>query len=346
MVSPPLKKSSSTPKAEESTGPPPIVESLWTRRRVLRTLFCSSAALGLNLRSTAFAASDAIAPTTGLSYLAIGDFGSQSAAQFAVAEGLKTYASKLPLPANGLLLLGDNFYKKMEGGLNSPRWQTGFEQMYPVGSFPNPCPAVLGNHDYRDNVGGEKVQLAYARQPGTRWTMPAKWYRQDTPLVTFLFLDTNVPSVTSAALTAEEAKEQWQWLETELQKPRAPWTIVAGHHPVYSNGKHGDIPTLVKQLGPLLQRHGVALYLCGHDHDLQHLELEGLKTSFVISGGGGARVREGTVSDEVRGPYSQPVYGFTHLEMAPEQMVVRHFDANGKALHAFRKLPDFSFAVI
>lgn len=324
---------------------PIISEPMWTRRRVLRTLFCSSAALGLNLRSPVQAA-EVLMPTGGVSYLAIGDFGSQSAAQFAVAKGLAAYAGKLTLPANGLLLLGDNFYKKMEGGLNSPRWRTGFEDMYPVEVFPNPCPAVLGNHDYTDNAGGQEVQLAYARKPGTRWTMPAKWYRQDFPLVTFLFLDTNVPSVTSNALTPQEAEEQWRWLEMELQKPRAPWTIVVGHHPVYSNGRHGDNVTLVKQLAPLLDQYGVALYLCGHDHDLQHLELEGLKTSFVISGGGGARVREGKVSEEVRGPYSQPVYGFTHLEIAAKEMVVRHFDANGKALHAFRKLPDFSFAVI
>jgi tartrate-resistant acid phosphatase type 5 len=52
------------------------------------------------------------------------------------------------------------------------------------------------------------------------------------------------------------------------------------------------------------------------------------------------------VSEEVRGPYSQSVYGFTHLEIAAGQLVLRHFDANGKLLHGFRKLPDFSFAPI
>ncbi len=321
------------------------MDPLWTRRRVLRTLFCSSALLGLNLRSPLFA-EDAIPSAADLHYLMIGDFGSQSSAQFAVADGLKKYVAQMALPPNGLLLLGDNFYQAMEGGLNSPRWQTGFENMYPVESFPNSCPAVLGNHDYTDNKDGQKTQLAYARKPGTRWTMPARWYRQDSALVTFLFIDTNVPKVTKNALTDEEANEQWQWLEAELQKPRAPWTICAGHHPVYSNGKHGDTGTLERDLAPLLQKYGVALYLAGHDHDLQHLELENLKTSFVISGGGGARVREGTVSEKERGPYSQPVYGFTHLQVEEKQLVVRHIDANGKQLHAFRKLPDFSFAVI
>lgn len=339
----PLKKSSNTPDVLAS--PLNNQPALWTRRRVLRTLFCSSALLGLNVRAAgppeAFAVSSSAAH-----WLAIGDFGSQSPAQFAVSSGMARYVDQSGLQADGLLLLGDNFYKKMEGGVDSPRWQTGFEEMYPVGLFPGPCPAVLGNHDYSDNKGGQDVQMAYARKPGTRWTMPAKWYRKDYAQVTFLFLDTNVPSVTSNALTADEAAAQWQWLEAELQKPRARWTICVGHHPVYSNGKHGDTRALIDNLGPLLQKYGVALYLCGHDHDLQHLELETLKTSFVLSGGGGARVREGKIPESQRGPFSETAYGFTHLQIDADHLTVRHFDPNGKQLHAFRKLPDFSFALI
>lgn len=343
MVSRPLKKSSSTPDAWASSQS--HLSTLWTRRRVLRTLFCSSALLGMNLHASSQGASTDLSPAD-LHWLAIGDFGSQSAAQFAVAAGMAQYVNQTGLQPNGLLLLGDNFYKKMEGGVESSRWKTGFEEMYPVGLFPGPCPAVLGNHDYSDNKGGEDVQLAYARRPSTRWTMPAKWYRKDTPLVTFLFLDTNIPSVTNDALTKDETSAQWQWLETELQKPRAPWTICVGHHPVYSNGKHGDTPALVEKLSPLLQKYDVALYLCGHDHDLQHLELEGLKTSHVLSGGGGARVREGKVPESERGPFSETVYGFTHLQASGEHLTIRHFDPNGRQLHAFRKLPDFSFTLI
>ncbi len=341
MVSRPLKKSSNTPDRRIAAQPH---SSLWTRRRVLRTLFCSSALFGLNLRATG--AQPVTTSSSDLHWLAIGDFGSQSAAQFSVAAGMARYINQTGLQPHGLLLLGDNFYKKMEGGVNSLRWKTGFENMYPVGLFPGPCPAVLGNHDYSDNPGGQDVQLAYARKTGTRWTMPAKWYRQDFPLVTFLFLDTNIPGVTNNALTASEAGEQWQWLESELRKPRAPWTICVGHHPVYSNGKHGDTPALVEKLGPVLQKHNVAVYLCGHDHDLQHLELESLKTSFVLSGGGGARVREGKIPENERGPFSEAVYGFTHLQVGRDQLIIRHFDPNGRQLHAFRKLPDFSFALI
>jgi len=158
---------------------------------------------------------------------------------------MAAYVERLNLKPEMLLMLGDNFYSKMEGGLKSPRWQTGFEDMYPASSFPGICPAVLGNHDYHDNAGGEQVQLAYARQGGSRWTMPAKWYREDLGgLAMFLFLDTNLRSVSATSknkdgkvvekncLTADEETAQWSWLKEQLASKRGTYTIVVGHHPV------------------------------------------------------------------------------------------------------------------
>ena len=94
--------------------------------------------------------------------------------------------------------------------------------------------------------------------------------------------------------------------------------------------------SLDEVLGPLLEQHGVHAYFCGHDHDLQHMELENLRTSFVLSGGGGARLYE---SDEAprAGSTVLDVHGFTHLSIAGETMTIRHIDPNGKIVHAFTK---------
>jgi tartrate-resistant acid phosphatase type 5 len=247
----------------------------------------------------------------------------------------------------------------MEGGLESERWRTGFEEMYPASSFPGPAHVILGNHDYHDNAGGEKVQLAYGRhRPGTRWTLPAKWHRADlgpaeAPLATLLFLDSNFPKVSGGkdkktgkdrgCLTEAEVAEQQAWLERQLAGPRAPMTLVAGHHPLYSNGSHGDTPALIEAWGGLLEKHGVQAYLCGHDHDLQHLEIDGLKTSFVLSGGGGAKVR--AMKSDRKVPYANPVYGFTHVEISAGQFLFRHIGVDGKQLHAFTKTADGKMTV-
>ena len=202
-----------------------------TRRRTLQTLFCSSVAMALNLTRRSAAAVEA----DGMHFLAIGDFGTGGKDQQTVAKAMQDFIAKNSLRPEGLLLLGDNFYgpanpkpkkdgKSVAGEpapftVESARWQREIEDMYPQSSFGCPMFAVLGNHDYHDNKGGENTQLAYAKKPGVRWRLPAKWYRQDFgPLLTVLFLDTNLREVSGrdsktkkysrASLTEEEGAAQ------------------------------------------------------------------------------------------------------------------------------------------
>jgi hypothetical protein len=273
--------------------------------------------------------------------------------QDAVAHGLQHYLARERLKTEGMWLLGDNFYKPMEKGVDSPRWKTGFEQMYPASDLPGPCWAILGNHDYHDNVDGDLVQLAYKKKnPKTRWNMPDRYYRVDwpteKPLITFLAIDTNWREINEPLhkasigkkdhwwISDEERQNQTAWLDAELEKPRvAPFLFVMGHHPLYTNGVHGDTKQLVEQLGPLFQKHNVDFYCCGHDHDLQHLELEGLKTTFIVSGAGGARITD--IKERHDGVFARSVYGFSHLQVNAERVLLRHLDANGNVLHSFTR---------
>lgn len=319
-----------------------------SRRRLIKTLFCSSAAMGLNLRAEEiFSATPA--SSSALDLLALGDFGTSDESQKQLAQTLAGYATTMKNKAQGMLLLGDNFYYPMPGGFLAPRWKTDFSDMYPASIFPFPCWAILGNHDYHDTPGNEKIQLGYSafREHKTRWTMPGKYYRLDLPakkpLVTFLMIDTDWESINNRIhgdqvacwMSAEEKAAQMLWLEAQLTSKRAPFTVVVGHHPVYSDGSHGDTPELVQELGPILEKHAVHFYLCGHDHDLQHLELENLKTSFVISGGGGAPVCKNT--EARKGSVIKATHGFSHLFISEKRLHVRHIDSLGKVCHAFSK---------
>ncbi len=295
------------------------------------------------------------APSTeGVNFLCLGDFGTGGVDQKKVAGAMSKFVSDSGIRPKALLMLGDNFYglDRASGGFstNSPRWKNEIEEMYPASLFPGPMHAVLGNHDYHDNPGGQDVQLAYAAQKGVRWHMPAKWYRIDAGPLTLLFLDSNLPSVSGAkdkltgkpraSLTAEEEARQLAWLKAELAGPRGTFTVVAAHHPIYSNGDHGDTKPLGKQWDALLQQHRVHAYICGHDHDLQHLELTGRFTSHVLSGGGGARTRP--PHSERKTPFFKQTYGFTHLAVTGTAMRFTHYDADGVQLHSFTKKPDGS----
>lgn len=348
------------------------------RRQFLRTAFCSSAALGLACENRALAEGEARLPqgAAGLDLLVLADFGSAQPPQAAVASAMRTYVDAQQLKPAALMMLGDNFYGRVRSGVNSSRWRKGISEMYPKSHFPGPMWALLGNHDYHDTPGGDAMQLERARRTGTRWTMPAKWYRldvaphptelgraetvpagqaKDRALATLLFLDTNWPSISGgtvkkdgvdvprACLDKEEETAQLAWLAAQLESPRAPWTFVLGHHPVFSNGRHGDTKSLAKRLDPLLRQHKVPLYLCGHDHDLQHLEIVDHTTSFVLCGGGGARVRPAKRED--RGPYFAEVHGFSHLQIAKDRLTFRHLDANAKQIHSFTRTLDGTVSV-
>ena len=49
-------------------------------------------------------------------------------------------------------------------------------------------------------------------------------------------------------------------------------------------GMQGEDPEIRRALQPLLERYDVAAYLCGHEHNLQHLHADGETTHYIVSG--------------------------------------------------------------
>src|SRR4051812_45167952 len=300
------------------------------RRQFLQTLGFSAASL---LAQGAAPRIFAQARSRNEHLFLFGDWGAVDAKpQEHVAATMAAYARQQRIQPAALLLLGDNFYGQLEGGVNSPRWETQFEAMYPPAAFPGPCYSLLGNHDYiQEPPGKAEAQLAYAAaHPGTRWTMPAKWYRFEypraNPLVTFLALDSNYqqPEGDKLSLPPAERAAQARWLRAELAKPRTtPFLVVCGHHPLYSNG--GDNPALIAEWDALLKEHAAHLYFAGHVHDLEHLEFDGHPTSFVVTGGGGTTLRKKAENkSSAANQFAELVHGFTHLEMRADRLIVRH----------------------
>ncbi|MCU1223285.1 MAG: Acid phosphatase [Edaphobacter sp.] len=324
-----------------------------SRRRFLRQSFAFSALAALGTVPS-FAGRGKAPGAEGSNLLMVGDWGYEDfQAQTRVAAGMSHYVREHGLKTDALLMLGDNWYGPLEGGVESKRWQTQFEDMYPKSLFDCSAYAILGNHDYQ-RMPDSKVdsELEYAKKAGTRWVMPSRWYRfefpEKNPLMTVIALDSNMPHEDGTpskgnnfTLTPKQQAEQLAWLEAELEKPRkTPFLVVMGHHPIFSNGPHGDTKILVRDWEPLLKKHKAHLYLAGHDHDMQHLEFEGHPTSFALSGGGGADLYTLKIEEAQRGPYAAKVYGFSHLEVTPEKITLRHMDESGKLIHAFSKMPD------
>ena len=251
--------------------------------------------------------------------LAFGDFGSGSTAQRTLASDMLAYHKNNPFDLG--ITVGDNFYPS---GLSSPlhrRWQSQWEDLYtPLGIE---FYAILGNHDTRDSASPFAQVLRTKRSPS--WRMPAAYYTFSAGPVQFFAMDTNKGRLDD---------EQLAWLESELKKSTAAWKVVYGHHPLKSDGEHGD-DTYTRKLGalllPVLKAGGADVYLAGHDHDMQYLKPEGDLNLFV-SGGGGKGHRS------LRPPHhrlwGRSTYGFTVLEAEKEKLSVEFVAAGGERLCA------------
>lgn len=267
--------------------------------------------------------------------LIFGDWGNGGGPeQKAVAKQAAEYARTNHIKFDAALLLGDNFYKKMDAGVNDPRWQTEFEQMFDPKILAMPFYAALGNHDYEDTK--YLTQLAYSKlHPAGRWKMPSKWYRvnlpEKDPLVTVLVLDSNY-----AKLSDEDWKTETAWFQTQMQRQdNAAWTIATAHHPLFTSGQHGDTKKIIAEWGPILKKERLDFYLCGHDHDLQHLEMPGWSTTFLLAGGGGAKIRPMKRDD--RGPFTRSLNGFLHLKLTADSATGTFVTKDGQIPHQFTR---------
>jgi tartrate-resistant acid phosphatase type 5 len=273
-------------------------------------------------------------PARRIDLLAMGDWGEGAPAQKEVADALSQYVKPKDFPFAAMLLCGDNFYVNLSG-VKDPQWQTLFEQMYDPQVLKMPFYAVLGNHDY--DAGKDVIEMDYSRlNPQSRFKMPGRWYRIDLPagpdpMVSVLMLDSDRPKLSEA-----QWNSQIQWLDQELAKPRGTWTICCAHHPLFSNGFAQGNGVLQHDWGVLFKKYKVDFYLCGHEHNLQHLDIPDWFTDFVMAGGGGAHSHP--LLRDKQGPFSRSIYGFVHFELTPDYAVVSYIGTDDKPVHVYKRL--------
>jgi tartrate-resistant acid phosphatase type 5 len=275
---------------------------------------------------------------TGLNLLVVGDCGfsppaQRTADQQAVARAMADYVRGSGSACGGVLLAGDTFKAKIMGP-NDLRLAGAIPSMFDTRALRSPFYAAFGNHDYQYKAVTALIE--YSRlHPDSQWRVPDRWYRVDLPaqrpVVTVLVLDSN---------KAQLGKKAWQlelaWMEQELSRPRgSAWRVVLAHHPLFSNGEHGDDPNLQAAWGPVLRQHGVDLYVSGHDHVLQHLEISGWPMTFLTSGGGGENTQRKVTHSH--GPFVAATYGFAAMEFGPSSVKVSLIDQTGRPLHVFRR---------
>ena len=244
-----------------------------------------------------------------------------------------------------VLATGDVHHFNGVASVNDPLWMTNYELIYSHPELMIDWFPLLGNHEYRGNT---QAVLDYSHL-SRRWQMPARYYTKRFEhkgmTMRILWIDTT-PLISKyrndreqypdAALEDDEA--QLAWIDSVLTAATEQWVIVCGHHPIYAETPKEieERKTLQRRLDPILRRHHVDIYLCGHIHNFQHLRVKGSDIDYVVNSAGAlsrqVKPIEGT-------QFCSPEPGFSILSASKEQLTLRMIDKRGNILYELKRTP-------
>ena len=192
----------------------------------------------------------------------------------ALGKGLTATARSVNANVSDFIVFGgDNVY---EMGISNPHDPLMTEvYLNHFRDVPVPQYVIEGNHD---GYGSYLSQLLY-RQYWPAWV--AEYY--------FFHRMIKVRGTTTCLLLIDTndiyQSGQIAFMHTVLgshECQESDFIVVAGHHPVFSTGGHGDSSTMKLALLPILTQYRVDIYLAGHDHTFSVHRDQGVM--FVVAG--------------------------------------------------------------
>ncbi len=286
---------------------------------------------------TGLAALPARARTPSLDFVVIGDWGRDGEArQREVAARMARAAESVG--SRFVISVGDNFYEDGVSSVSDPRWQSSFESIYTDPALMTKWHVILGNHDY---MGDVDAQIAYSAT-SPRWSMPARYYTQtetlaDGTTAEFFFIDTTRYIVEyerkpAVRVRGQDKQAQLDWLEQALAGSKAAWKIVVGHHQLHTvTGQNHDFPEMIGPFKPLFDRYGVRAYINGHEHNLEHIVVDGVH--YITCGAGSATVE---VVTPPSGQFASDHHGFMTMRLDGEALGFNFIDDGGTMLYEAR----------
>ncbi len=240
---------------------------------------------GVELASGSFRT--AAGPDRPFSFAVIGDSGTGSAAQYAVADRLAALDPQL------VLHTGDVIYPAGQADGYDPF----FFEPYQAVARRAPVFPTLGNHDYGTQRGQPYLDAFYL--PHNNPAHTERYYSFDWGNAHFTALDFN---------TGPDP-DQIAWLKEDLAVTDKPWKFVFYHQAIYSSGPHGYeswVEAKRQLLAPIFEQNHVDVVFNGHDHDYERTQpIHGVL--YIVSGGGG-----GPLYPVVPQPFSADAESTTH----------------------------------
>ena len=243
-----------------------------------------------------------------------------------------------------VLAAGDVHHFDGVQSVHDPLWMTNYELVYSHPELMIDWLPILGNHEYR---GSTQAVLDYSTM-SRRWEMPARYYTrvyEDGGTTVRLVMVDTTPLMSKyrkenqkypEACLQDNAK-QLAWVDSVLNVAKEDWVMVVGHHPIYAETSKDESERLDMQntLDKVLRKHKqVAMYLCGHIHNFQHIRVPGSPIDYVVNSSASLSRKvkpiEGT-------QFCSPEAGFSVIAADKKELCLHMIDKNGKVLYTVRR---------
>ncbi len=202
-------------------------------------------------------------------------------------------------------------------------YSTGFFRPFADTLRRSPFFLTLGNHDVLDDDG--RQALANFDLPVSAATGDERCYSFAWGAIRVTVLDLGLQNIEAGRIgPGHPARE---FLAQQLAVATEPWQIVVSHYPIFSASRQRDSRAdLQQEILPLLEEHGVDLYLSGHDHTYQRFG-DATTVVQVVSGGGGKSLYD--VVPDRRAKVAQSRYHWCSVEVRGRSLTLRSWGVEG-----------------
>lgn len=242
-----------------------------------------------------------------------------------------------------VIAAGDVHHFEGVRSIHDPLWMTNFELIYSHPELMIDWFPVLGNHEYR---GSTQAVIDYTNV-SRRWTMPARYYtrafEEKGITLRVVWLDTaplidkyRNDTATYPDAYRQDMNRQLAWTDSVLAAAKEDWVIVVGHHPIYAEtpkdaSERGDLQA---RLDPVLKKHNVDMYICGHIHNFQHIRQAGSKIDYVVNSSASLSRKVKTIQGT---QFCSPEPGFSVCSADKKELNLRMIDKKGNILYTVNR---------
>lgn len=243
-----------------------------------------------------------------------------------------------------VLAAGDVHHFDGIQSVNDPLWMTNYELIYNHPELMIEWLPILGNHEYRGNTQAVMDYSGVSR----RWNMPSRYYtrvyEEEGTTVRFIMVDTTPlmskyreESRKYPDASLQDNEKQLAWVDSVLSTTKEDWVIVVGHHPIYAETSKDDSERLDMQnsLDKVLRKHKqVAMYLCGHIHNFQHIRMANNPIDYIVNSSASLSRKVKPIKGTL---YCSPEAGFSVIAANKKELCLHMIDKKGKVLYTIKR---------